>query len=139
VHEIDVAALKIACHNLAREVLWSEDGTPEVVVAELAGEFMRLASIQAAGIIELGRDPNIATRAINYLAYTHVGLSGNDAKRWFNEMLICLLELAVPSMIQTSESSAFLRDVQKGIAELTGLAEETDKCDRPAADCRAAE
>jgi len=117
--DIDLAALQIACRNLARGALWSEQGTPEIAVAELAGEFMRIASAQAADVIEFGRDPNITTRAIRYLTYTHVAPIGIDTKWWFTEMLTCLLELAVPSMIQVPESSAFLLDVQEGIAQST--------------------
>ncbi len=121
--EIDLAAMQAACRNLARGTLWSEQGTPEIAVAELAGEFMRIAAVQAADVIMSGRDPNITTRAIRYLTYSHVAPIGVDAKCWFNEMLTCLLELAVPSMIQTPESSAFLLDVREGIAESMGPAE----------------
>ena len=117
--DIDLAALQIACRNLARVALWSEQGIPEIAVAELAGEFMHIASAQAADVIDFGRDPNITTRAIRYLTYTHVIPIGSDAKWWFTEMLTCLLELAVPSMIQVPESSAFLLDVQEGIAQST--------------------
>lgn len=113
----DRPALQSACRELAKEALWSENGATEIEVAKLAGIFARLASEQVTGLIESGRDPNIATRAITYLAYTHVAPSGDDAKWWFTEMLTCLLELAAPTMIQTPESSAFLLDVQKGIAE----------------------
>lgn len=115
--DIDLAALQIACRNLARGTLWSEQGTPEIAVAELAGAFMRIASAQAADVIEVGRDPNITTRAIRYLTYTHVAPIGIDAKWWFSEMLACLLELAAPSMIHSSESGAFLLDVKEGIAQ----------------------
>ena len=121
-NDIEVAALRVACRKLAQETLWSEEGPTEVAVSDLTGVFLRLASIQAAGLIESGRDPNIATRAINYLAYTHVAPSGDDAKWWFTEMLTCLLELAAPTMIQTPESSAFLLDVREGIAESMGPA-----------------
>lgn len=120
--EFDLAALQAACRNLARGTLWSEQGTPEIAVAELAGEFIRIAAAQAADVIMSGRDPNITTRAIRYLAYSHVTPIGVDPKWWFNEMLTCLLELAVPSMIQTPESSAFLLDVREGIAESMGPA-----------------
>ena len=117
VKEVDLAALQIACRNLARGALWSDQGTPEIAVAKLAGEFMRIAVAQVADVIESGRDPNITTRAISYLTYTHVAPVGVDAKWWFTELLTCLVELAVPSMIQTPESSAFLLDVQEGIAQ----------------------
>ncbi|WP_438859947.1 hypothetical protein [Achromobacter spanius] len=122
-NDIEVAALRVACRRLAQEALWSEEGPTEAAVVDLAGVFLRLASIQAAGIIESGGDSNIATRAVNYLAYSHVAPSGDDAIWWFPEMLTCLLELAVPTMIQTPESSAFLLDVQKGIAESIGNTE----------------
>lgn len=117
--DVDLPALQIACRNLAREALWSEQGTPEIAVAKLAGEFLRIAAAQAADVAEFGRDPNITTRAVRYLTYTHVVPTGPDAKWWFTEMLTCLLELAVPSMIQVPESSAFLLDVQEGIAQST--------------------
>lgn len=122
--DVDLAALQIACRNSARGALWSEQGTPEIAVAKLAREFMLIASTQVVDVIESGRDPNITTRAITYLTYTHVAPIGVDPKWWFTEMLTCLLELAVPSMIQTPESSAFLIDVQEGIAESMGPGED---------------
>lgn len=118
--DVDLAALQIACRNLARGTLWSEQGTPEIAVAKLVGEFMRIVATQVADVIECGRDPNIVTRAVSYLTYTHVAPVGVDAKWWFTELLTCLVELAVPSMIQTPESSAFLLDAQEGIAESLG-------------------
>jgi hypothetical protein len=122
VQDIDMPAFEMACRNLASATLWSERGTSEVAVASLSSEFLQLAALQAAGVIMAGRDPNITTRAINYLAYTHIAPSGIDAKWWFNETLKCLLELAVPSTIQTPESSAFLLDIYEGIAESTRAA-----------------
>ena len=123
-NDVDLAALQIACRNLARGALWSEQGTPEIAVAKLAGEFTRIAATQVADVIECGRDPNIVTRAVSYLTYTHVAPVGVDVKWWFTELLTCLVELAVPSMIQTPESSAFLLDAQEGIAESLGPGED---------------
>ena len=120
--DVDLASLQIACWDVARAALWSERGTLEIAVAELAGEFVRLASTQVESLIQSGRDPNIATRAVKYLFDTHVIPSGDMAKWWFSEMLTCLLELAVPSMIQTPASAAFLRDVQEGIGGWTDSA-----------------
>jgi len=117
--DIDLPALQIACRTLARQAFWSEKGTPEIPVAQLAGEFVRLANEQVVSVIESGRDPNIVTRAIAYLTHAHVVPSNGLAKWWFAEMLTCLLELAVPTIIHTSESGSFLHDVQKGTAELT--------------------
>jgi hypothetical protein len=122
--DIDLAALQIACRNLARGTLWSEQGTPEIAVAKLAGEFMEIVAAQVADVIECGRDPNIVTRAVSYLTYTHVAPVGVDAKWWLTELLTCLVELAVPSMILTPESSAFLLDAQEGIAESLGPRED---------------
>lgn len=122
--EVDLPALQIACRTAARQSLWSEKATPELAVAELAGEFLQLAADHVITVTESGRDPNRVARAINYLAYTHVAPSAVEARWWFNEMLVCLLELAVPSMIQTPESSAFLLDVQEGLAEAIGPAED---------------
>lgn len=121
---IDIPAFETACTELARGTLWREGGASDLAVAKLAGEFLTLAASQAAELIVAGRDPNIATRAINYLAHTHVAPPGVDAKWWFNEMLTCLLELAAPSMFQAPESSAFLLDVQQGIVESSRPAEE---------------
>ncbi|MFY3553021.1 hypothetical protein YH64_016420 [Achromobacter sp. LC458] len=117
--EVELATLQAACRTLARSTLWSEQGTPEIAVAKLAGEFLQVASDQLATVVESGRDPHIVTRAICYLAHTHVIPSRRMAKWWFTEMLACLVELAVPSIIQTPASAAFLRDVHEGIANWT--------------------
>jgi hypothetical protein len=122
--EVDLPALQIACRTSARQALWSEKTTPELAVAKLSREFLQLAADHVITVTESGRDPNMVTRAINYLAYTHVAPSAVEARWWFNEMLTCLLELAVPSMIQTPESSAFLLDVQDGLAGSIGPAED---------------
>lgn len=122
--EVDLPALQIACRTAARQALWSEKTTPELAVAELAREFLRLATDHVNTVTEAGGDPNMVARAINYLAYTHVAPSAAEARWWFNEMLTCLLELAAPSMIQTPESSAFLLDVQEGLAGSIGPAED---------------
>lgn len=122
--EVDLPALQIACRTSARQALWSEKTTPELAVAKLAREFLQLAADHVITVTESGRDPNMVARAINYLAYTHVAPSAVEARWWFNEMLTCLLELAVPSMIQTPESSAFLLDVQEGLAGSIGPAED---------------
>lgn len=119
-HNVDLSAMQMACRILARQTYGSEQSSPELAIAELAEGFVQIAHEQAIIVIESGRDPNIVVRAITYLAYTHVIPSSIDAKWWFVEMLSCLLELAVPSMIQTPESSAFLQDIQEGIAEWTG-------------------
>lgn len=121
--DIDLPALQIACRTLARQALWSEQGTPEIPVTQLAAEFLRLANDQVVSVIELGRDPNIVTRATAYLTYTQVVPSNVLAKWWFAKMLTCLLELAAPTIIHTPESVSFLHDVQKGIADLTGPTE----------------
>lgn len=120
--DIDHPELQIACRTLARQAFWSEQSTLEIAVTRLASEFVRLADEQVVSVIDSGRDPNIVTRAIAYLTYTHVVPSNGLAKWWFAEMLTCLLELAVPTMIQTSESGSFLRDIRDGI-ELTGPTE----------------
>jgi hypothetical protein len=73
--DIDLPALQIACRNLARQALWSEQGSPEIPVAQLAAEFVRLANDQVVSVIESGRDPNIVTRAIAYLTHTQVAPS----------------------------------------------------------------
>lgn len=122
--EVDLPALQIACRTSARQALWSEKTTPELAVAKLSREFLQLAADHVITVTESGRDPNMVTRAINYLAYTHVAPSAVEPRWWFNEMLTCLLELAVPSMIQTPESSAFLLDVQDGLAGSIGSAED---------------
>jgi len=49
--DIDFPALQIACRTLARQALGSEQGTPEIPVAQLAGEFVRLANDQMVSMM----------------------------------------------------------------------------------------
>ena len=118
---LDEAALQDACLDLARVVLAA--GQPEVshdILATLADRFRREVIDFAPGIARAGRDPNLLTRAVYYLIDAHaLPLMGTDME-WFRQTLVCLVELAAPSIALSDKGGAFLRDVQLGVEQSLG-------------------
>lgn len=110
-------ALNDACLNLAKCVLITDNGGSNDIVETLAARFEDEALLHLDFIVGQDRDPNLLTRAVNYLAESHaIPPMGTDVG-WFRQMLICLVELAVPNAGLTPNGATFLRDVQVGIQE----------------------
>lgn len=110
-------ALNDACVELAKQVLWPSTGVSNDIVETLAAKFQDGALHHVDFIIGQGRDPNILTRAVHYLADSQaIPPMGSDIT-WFRQMLSCLIELAVPNAGLTQKGADFLKDVQVGIAD----------------------
>jgi hypothetical protein len=118
---LDEQELQDACRDLARVVLAA--GQPQVsndILETLADRFHREVVDFAPGIARAGRDPNLLTRAVYYLIDAHaLPLMGTDME-WFRQALVCLVELAAPSIALSGKAGAFLRDVQEGVAQSLG-------------------
>ncbi|QOY92910.1 hypothetical protein IM543_15055 [Massilia sp. UMI-21] len=118
---LDEQELQTACLDLARLVLAA--GQPQVsndILETLADRFQREVLDFAPGIARAGRDPNLLTRAVYYLIDAHaLPLMGTDME-WFRQTLVCLVELATPSIALSDKGGAFLRDVQLGVEQSLG-------------------
>ncbi|MCC2974037.1 hypothetical protein [Massilia sp. IC2-476] len=118
---LDEQQLQEACLDLARVVLAA--GQPQVsndILETLADRFQREVVDFAPGIARAGRDPNLLTRAVYYLIDAHaLPLMGTDME-WFRQTLVCLVELAAPSIALSDKGGAFLRDVQLGVEQSLG-------------------
>lgn len=118
---LDEQELQNACLDLARVVLAA--GQPQVsndILETLANRFQREVLDFAPGIARAGRDPNLLTRAVYYLIDAHaLPLMGTDME-WFRQTLVCLVELAAPSIALSDQGGAFLRDVQRGVEQSLG-------------------
>lgn len=110
-------ALNDACQKMAKCVLISDSGLSNDIVETLAAKFEDEALHYLDFIVGQDRDPNILTRAVNYLAESQaIPPMGTDLS-WFRQMLTCSVELAVPNAGLTSKGAAFLKDVGAGIQE----------------------
>jgi hypothetical protein len=118
---LDEQALQDACLDLARVVLAA--GQPKVsndILETLADRFQREVADFAPSIARSGRDPNLLTRAVYYLIDAHaLPLMGTDME-WFRQALVCLVELAAPSIALSEKGGAFLRDVRVGVEQALG-------------------
>lgn len=109
-------ALNDACVQLATQVLSSSSGVSADLVETLAARFQHEALHHLEFIEGQGRDPNVLTRAVHYIADAHaIPHMGTDII-WFRSMMDFAVELAVPNSGLSSEGAAFLADVQDGIA-----------------------
>jgi hypothetical protein len=121
IQRLDEQELQDACLDLARVVLAA--GQPQVsndILETLADRFQREVADFAPGIARAGRDPNMLTRAIYYLIDAHaLPLMGTDME-WFRQALVCLVELAAPSIALSDKGGEFLRDVQLGVEQALG-------------------
>lgn len=116
-YELQRGTLNDACLRLAKRVLWTGNETSTDIAETLAIKFEEVALFHVDFIERQQRDPNILTRAINYLAEAHaIPAMGTDL-RWLREMLACLVELAVPDSILTVQGSEFLKDIQTGVTQ----------------------
>jgi hypothetical protein len=118
---LDEQALQDACLDLARVVLAA--GQPQVsndILETLADRFHREVVDFAPGIARAGRDPNLLTRAVYYMIDAHaLPLMGTDME-WFRQALVCLVELAAPSIALSEKGGEFLRDVRVGVEQALG-------------------
>jgi hypothetical protein len=118
---LDEQALQDACLDLARVVLAA--GQPKVsndILETLADRFQREVADFAPSIARSGRDPNLLTRVVYYLIDAHaLPLMGTDME-WFRQALVCLVELAAPSIALSEKGGAFLRDVRVGVEQALG-------------------
>jgi hypothetical protein len=108
-------ALNDACVELAKQILSSQSGVSADLVETLAARFQHEALHHLEFIEDQGRDPNLLTRAVHYIADAHaIPPMGTDTL-WFRSMIDFAVELAVPNSGLSDEGRAFLADVRDGL------------------------
>lgn len=115
--EFSQRALSDACHALARCVYPGSMQVSPDIADTLAHQFEKIALRHVDFVVGQGRDPNLITRAVHYLAEAHGLQQRGSDPAWFGHLLACLIELAVPTSIYGGEALDFLEDIQQG----TGL------------------
>jgi len=111
-NELDAACIALARILLARHKSVSQD-----ILDTVTSRLMQDAAQHADYVQQLGRDPNMVTRAIVYLSDTHAHPDLGGDTGWFRPMLACLLELAAPSLALSSAGARFLADIEEGVAQ----------------------
>jgi len=120
VEEMDLnrAALRAACYEVARAVYW-EPNNPEAfcldAINPVARRYYKTALIEAKGFQDAGLDPNMIVRAVRYLGQMHAIPPQREHPAWFADSLAVLAELVCPGDVPHGLSVEFLRDVQRGI------------------------
>lgn len=109
-------ALSDACHALARCVYPGSMQVSSDIAATLAHRFEQIALRHVDFVAGQGRDPNLITRAVHYLAEAHGLQQRGTDPTWFGQMLACLIEVAVPTSMYGGEALEFLGDIQQGAA-----------------------
>jgi hypothetical protein len=109
-------ALNDACVELAEQVLASPSGVSADLVETLAARFQDEALHHLEFIQGQGRDPNILTRAVHYIADAHAIPPMATDIIWFRSMIDFAVELAVPNSGLSDSGRAFLSDVQDGLS-----------------------
>ncbi|QNA89252.1 hypothetical protein G4G28_13665 [Massilia sp. Dwa41.01b] len=113
--EFHRAALNEACRAFATCVYPGAMQPSNDIVETFAHKLEEIALGHVDFVVSLGRDPNLVTRAVDYLREAH-GLPGRGIDlTWFGQMLDCLVELAVPGTSYSGDALLFLSDVREGI------------------------
>lgn len=112
---LDRDALKRACLEVAKSIAWRDGPVNDVLAASFAEILCEEALSHEEFIVGQGRDPNMITRAVSYLAHAHaIPPMGADVS-WFREMLCVLIELACPNSAGRKENERLYRDIEDGI------------------------
>jgi hypothetical protein len=96
--------------------MWQREPIDVCQIETLSEAFFKRAEESVEFVIEAGRDPNVVTRCVAYLARAHAIPPMRDDTNWFGDMFECLLELSVPNCGGNAESENFYRDLEEGLS-----------------------
>ncbi len=113
---LKVDELKAACYAVARATLLEQKPIDASLLERHADLLFTFASNYRDFFSAEGRDPNLVTRAVLYLAEVHAMPAMQDDATWFIHMLMALLELACPNIVASRAQESFYKDVEEGIA-----------------------
>src|SRR5437763_15709436 len=97
--ELDRTALRNACRDVARTTMWDTQPVDVTAIETLADRFLTIALDHQDFVFGQGRDPNLITRAVRYLAHSLAIPPMKDDTQWFEDMLAALIELACPNTL----------------------------------------
>ena len=107
--------LNEACFQLAREIKSAFKPVDTDEIKMYADQLATIAKEKAKNGQESGITIPLVTRAIHYLRQTHAIPPMADDTRWFDYMLMALLEVTWPDSVLEGEAREFLKDMQNGI------------------------
>jgi hypothetical protein len=118
VGEVDLKReeLKAICYEVARSAMWARRPVDVDKITELAGQFERIATDHCERVISQGRDPNLITRAVQYLGGTLAPPPMGRGASWFHSSLETLIGLACPPGPLDRKTAPFLDDLAEGIS-----------------------
>jgi hypothetical protein len=97
-------ALEKACRRVADNTMWNTPnpkGMSDIITSEevedVVARYFKCASETANCVREVGGDPNLVVRAVDYLAGLAIPPIKDDM-RWFRESLSTIAELAHPEV-----------------------------------------
>ena len=110
-------ALSEACLVVSRNIRYRRNSVDETIAKASVELYMDIALRYEAYLIDQGRDPNIITRVVNYVAHKHVipPMEGNVES--FSTALEVLMELVCPNSAVSSDQEQFFKDIEVGIEE----------------------
>jgi hypothetical protein len=114
--KLDTEDLRTACHEVARATMLEQRPIDASIISSHTERLLGIARENEEFIIGQGRDPNLITRAVRYLAHVHAIPPMRDDLNWFSNMLQALIELACPNTEATCDLETFFRDIEDGIA-----------------------
>ncbi len=110
-------ALKRACLQVADNVLWEKGPRPIEPIQNLAEKFFEIAKEKEKYLVDGGRDPNMLTRIVRYLAYQHAIPPMRDDIWWFYQSLHILVNLVDPISPPRRIDDQLYSEIQEGVAE----------------------
>jgi hypothetical protein len=112
---LDRDRLKLAYLEVARSIAWRSGPVNDVLADSFAEVLAEEASFHEAFLTGQGRDPNIITSAVSYLAHAHAIPPMGADLAWFREGLAVLVELTCPNTVGRSEDERLYREIEEGI------------------------
>ena len=113
---VDHERLRIACLEVARCIAWRGNPVDEILARSFAEILVKEAVFHEEFLVGQGRDPNIITWAVSYLAHAHAFPPQGTDLAWFREGLAILIELCCPNAGGRKEDERLYREIEVGIA-----------------------
>lgn len=104
--------LAVACFELARATKWARKPIDAAEITTLARGYAKIARTHLSEESDI--DVPLLANAVRYIGQAH-GMPSGDDTRWFEYMLVALVEVARPNSGLDAGARAFLFDLMDGI------------------------